>query len=83
VIYAGEGSLERLLLAGKVATMEETTNSFRVLVGKPLGRTKEGLWDSINMDLMEIGGEARRRMKLAQESIQWRLVLAVLKLRVI
>jgi hypothetical protein len=83
VIYAGDGSLERLLLAGKVVTMVETTNSFRILIGKPLRRTKKSLWSIIKMDLTEIGGEDRRRMKLTQESIQWGPVLVMLKLRVI
>jgi hypothetical protein len=79
----GEGRVESLLLAGNVATMVETTNSFRIVVRKSLGRTKKSLWDSIKMELMEIGGENRRRMKLAQGIIQWWPVLAMLNLRVI
>ena len=68
--------------------MEQFTNAYRVLVGKPerkipLGRPS-GRWeDNIKMDLREVGWNPGEWIDLAENSDQWRAyVRAVVNLRV-
>ena len=53
----------RLRLAGHVAHMEQSRNTYRVLVGKPeskrpLGRPRRSWEDNIKMDLREVGSNS-------------------------
>jgi hypothetical protein len=68
--------------------MGETRNAYRILVGKPEGKTPLGRprrrWvDNIKMDLGEIGWDGMDWIELAQDRDQWRaLVNTVMNLRV-
>jgi hypothetical protein len=68
--------------------MGEKRNAYRILVGKPEGKTPLGRprrrWvDNIKMDLREIGWYGVDWMDMAQDRDQWRaLVSTVLNLRV-
>jgi hypothetical protein len=68
--------------------MEEKMNAFRLLVGKPkgkspLGRPRRRWVDNIRMDLREVGRGDVDWIILAQDRYRWRaLVNSVLNLRV-
>ena len=78
----------RLRWAGHVASMEESRSAFKILTGKPTGksplRRPRGIWeDNIRMDLEEIGINAGNCIYSAQDRNYWRaLVNAALNLRV-
>jgi hypothetical protein len=78
----------RMRWATHVARMRETTNSYRILVGKPegkrpLGRPRRRWEDNIRMGLREIGWDGMDWIDLAQDRDQWRaLVNTVMNLRV-
>jgi len=75
-------------LAGHVARMGERRDVYRVLVGKPEGKTPFGRprrrWeDNIKMDLEEVGCGVMDWIDLAEDRESWRaLVNAVMNLRV-
>ena len=65
----------RLRWAGYVARTEQSTNAYRVLVGKPEGKTPLGRprhrWeDNIKMDLREVGCDPRDWIALAEDRDQ-------------
>ncbi|KAJ4439792.1 hypothetical protein ANN_07920 [Periplaneta americana] len=67
----------RLRWAGHVARMGESTNAYRVLVGRPegkrpLGRPRRRWKDNIKMDLREVGYDDRDWINLAQDRDRWR-----------
>jgi hypothetical protein len=70
------------------STNGERSNAYRILVGKPEGRTPLGRprrrWvDNIKMDLREIGWDGVDCIDLAQDRDQWKpLVNTVMNLRV-
>ena len=72
--------------AGYAARMGESRAEYRVLVGKPegkssLGKSRRRLED-INMDLREVGRSGIDWIHLAQDRDRWRaLVNAVMNLR--
>ena len=78
----------RMRWAGHVARMGEERGVYRVLVGKPEGRSPLGRprrrWvDNIRMDLQEVGCRYMDWIGLAQDRDRWRtLVSAVMNLRV-
>jgi len=78
----------RMRWAGYVARMGEERGVYRVLVGKPegkssLGRTRRRWVDNIRMDLQEVGCGHGDWIELAQDRDRWRtLVSAVMNLRV-
>ncbi|KAJ4448100.1 hypothetical protein ANN_10112 [Periplaneta americana] len=77
----------RLRWAGHVARMDESRNTYRVLVGRPegkrpLGRPRRRWEDNIKMDLREVGYDDRDWINLAQDRDQWRAyVRAAMNLR--
>jgi hypothetical protein len=79
----------RMRWARHVARMGEGRNVYRVLVGKPEGKTPLGItrhrWeDGIKMDLTEIGSGGVEWIHLAQDrDLWWAVVNAVMKLRVL
>ena len=78
----------RMRWAGHVARMGEEIGAYRVLVGKPEGKTPLGRprrrWvDNIRMDLQEVGCGYVDWIGLAQDRDRWRtLVSVVMNLRV-
>jgi hypothetical protein len=78
----------RMRWAGHVAQIggREKRNAYRILVGKPEGKTPLGRprpwWvDNIKLDLREIGWDGVDWIYLAQDRDQWRaLVNAVMNL---
>jgi hypothetical protein len=76
----------RMRWAGHVARMGEGRGVYRVLVGRPegkspLGRPRRRWEDSIKMDLMEIGIDEANWIHLTQDWVQWRdFVNAVMNL---
>ena len=78
----------RMRWAGHVARMGEERGVYRVLVGKPEGKTPLGRprhrWvDNNRMDLQELGCGYMDWIGLAQDRDRWRtLVSAVMNLRV-
>ena len=78
----------RMRWAGHVARMGEEIVVYRVLMGKPEGRSPLGRprlrWvDNIRMDLLEVGCGYMDWIGLAQDRDRWRtLVSAVMNLRV-
>jgi hypothetical protein len=89
--YRAEYSImesRRMRWAGNVERMGERRNAFRLLVGKPEGKTPLGRlrrrWvDNIRMDLGDVGWGDVDWIGLAQERNRWRAVVnSVLNLRV-
>ncbi|KAJ4428496.1 hypothetical protein ANN_24533 [Periplaneta americana] len=78
----------RLRWAGHVARMGESRTAYRVLIGRPEGKTplgrKRRRWeDDIKMDLRVVGYDDRDWINLAQDRDQWwAYVRAVMNLRV-
>ena len=78
----------RMRWAGNVARMGEEMGVYRVLVGKPEGRSPLGRprrrWvNNIRMDLQEVGCGYMDWIGLAQDRDKWRtLVSAVMNVRV-
>ena len=78
----------RMRWAGHVARMGEGRGMYRVLVGKPegkspLGRPRRRWEDNIKMDLQEVGCGGMGWIERAQDRDRWRaLVSAVRNLRV-
>ncbi|KAJ4450377.1 hypothetical protein ANN_01798 [Periplaneta americana] len=78
----------RLRWAGHVVRMGESSNAYRVLVGRlegkrSLGRPRRRWEDNIKMDLREVGYDGRDWINLAQNRDQWRAyVRAAMNLRV-
>jgi len=78
----------RMRWAGHVACMGEERRVYRVMLGKPegrslLGRPRRRWVDNIMMDLQEVGCMYMDWIGLAQDRDMWRtLVSAVRKLRV-
>jgi hypothetical protein len=74
--------------AGHVARMGEKRNAYRLLVGKPegrspLGRPRRRCLDNTRMDVVEVGWGHMDWIGLAQDRDSWRaLVNSVLKLLV-
>jgi hypothetical protein len=74
--------------AGHVARMGATRHAYRILVGKPEGKTPLGRprcsrVDNNNIDLREIGWDGMDWNDLAQDRDQWRaLVNMVMNLQV-
>ena len=68
--------------------MEQSRNTYRVLVGKPegkrpLGRPRRRWEDNIKMDLREVGCDPEESIVLVEDRDQWRAyVRAVMKPRV-
>ncbi|KAJ4441711.1 hypothetical protein ANN_11569 [Periplaneta americana] len=67
----------RLRWLGHVASMGESRNAYRVLVGRPegkrpLGRPRRRWEDNIKIDLREVGCDGREWINLAQDRDQWR-----------
>ncbi|KAJ4447220.1 hypothetical protein ANN_09222 [Periplaneta americana] len=72
----------RLRWAGHVTRMDESRNAYRVLVGRPEGKSPLGRprlrWeDNIKMDLMEVGYDDSDWINLAQDREQWRAYVRV------
>jgi len=68
----------RMRWAGHVARMVEDRGVYRVLVGKPdgkspLGRPRRRWEDNIKLDLQEVGGGCGDWMELAQDRDRWRV----------
>jgi hypothetical protein len=68
--------------------MGEERKMYKVLVGKPegkspLGRPRRRWEDGIRMDLREIGLGSVDWIRLAQDRDRWRVVSAVMNLRVL
>ena len=78
----------RMRWAENVARMGEERGVYRILVGKPegkspLGRPRRRWVDNIRMDLQEVGCGYMDWIGLAQDKDRWRtLVSAVMNLRV-
>ena len=78
----------RLRWAGHVEHMDQSRNTYKVLVGKPEGKRSLGRpmcrWeDNIKMDLREVGCDPGEWIALAENRDQWRAyVRAVMNLRV-
>jgi len=77
----------RMKWTGHVARVGESTDAYRVLVGKlegqtPLGRPRHRWEDNIKMDLQEVGCGGIDWIDLAQNRDRWRaLVNAAMNLR--
>jgi len=78
----------RMRWAGHVSHMGEGRGVYRVLVGKPegktpLGRPRHGWEDNIKMALQEVGCGGMDWIELAQDRDRWRaLVNAVMNIQV-
>jgi hypothetical protein len=73
----------RIRWVGHVTRIGEKRNSYRLLVGKPLGRTRCRWVDNIRTDLGEIGSGGVDWIGLAQDRDKWRaLVNVAMNLRV-
>ena len=77
----------RMRWAGHVAHMGEETGVYRVLLGKPEGKSPverpRRRWMDIRMDLQEVGCGYMEWIGLAQDRDRWRtIVSAVMNLRV-
>jgi hypothetical protein len=75
-------------MGGHAARRGESTNSYRLLVGKPegtrpLGRSRHRWVDNIRMDLLDVGWGDLDLIGMAQDRDRWRaLVNSVFNLRV-
>jgi hypothetical protein len=70
----------RMIWSGHVARMVELRNAYRILVGKPAGKSPLGRaryrWvDNIKIDLREIGWDGVDWIDLAQDRDQWRALV--------
>ena len=70
-----------------MACMGESRGVYRVLVGKPegkspLGRPRRRWEDNIKMDLQEVGCGGVNWIELAQDRDRWALLNALMNLRV-
>jgi hypothetical protein len=70
----------RMRWAGYVARMGEKSNAYRILVGKPEGKTAQGRsrrrWvDNIKIDLREIGWDGMDWIDLVQDRNQRRALV--------
>jgi len=71
-----------------VACIGEGRDVYRLLIGKPKGKTQLGKprrkWeDNIRTDLRELGIDGANWIRLAQHRVQWRtFVITVMNLRV-
>ena len=80
--------LRRVRWSGNVAGMEQSRNTYRILVVKPggkspLGRPMRRWEDNIRIDLREVGCDPGEWIDLAEDRDQWRAyVRAVMNLRV-
>jgi hypothetical protein len=78
----------RMRWARNVARMGKGRSVYRILVGRPEGKTPLGRprrrWeDNIKMDLREVGIDGVNWIQLAQDRVQWRAcVNTVMNLRV-
>jgi hypothetical protein len=78
----------RMRWVGHVASMEEGSGVYSVLVGRPkgkrlLGRLRHRWEDNIKMDLREIGIDGLNWIQLAQDRVQWQaFVNTVMNLQV-
>jgi hypothetical protein len=78
----------RMRWAAHVARMGEGRGVYRVLVGRPegkspLGRPRRRWEDNIKLDLREIGFDGANWIQLAQDIVQWQtFVNTVMNLRV-
>jgi hypothetical protein len=79
----------RMRWARHVARMGEERGVYRILVGRPEGKTQLGRprrrWeDNIKMNLREIGIDGTNWIQPAQDRVQWRAFMnTVIKLRVL
>ena len=69
----------RLRWAGHVERMEQSSNAYRVLVGKPegkrpLGRPRRRWEDNIKIDLREVGCDPGEWIDLAEDRDKWELM---------
>jgi hypothetical protein len=74
----------RMRWAGHVAGMGEERGVFRVVVGKPegkspMGKTRRGWEDNIKMDFQEVGVECRDWIESAQDRDRWRALVSTVK----
>ena len=74
----------RMRWAGHVAHVVEGRGVYRVLVGKPegkspLGRPRHRWEDNIKMDLQEVGGSCGDWMELAQDRDRWQALVGMLR----
>ena len=82
----GDLKSRRLRSAGHVVRMEQSTNVYRILVGKlegkrPLGWPRRRWEDNIKMDLREVFCDPGVWIALAEDRDQWRAyVRAVMNL---
>jgi hypothetical protein len=78
----------RMRWAAHVARMGEERGVYRVLIGRPegkspLGRPRRRWEDNIKLDLMEVGIDGANCIQLAQDIVQWwAFVNMVMHLRV-
>jgi hypothetical protein len=88
-VRLGYSKFGQIKLAGHVARMGEERKVYKVLVGKPegkspLGRPRRRWEDGIRMDLREIGLGGVDWIRLTQDRDGWRAVVsAVMNLRVL
>jgi hypothetical protein len=76
--------LRRIRWAGHVARMGKDRGAYRVLVGKPegkspLGRPRRRWEDNIKIDLQEVGGGGGDWMELAQNRDRWRALVGTVR----
>jgi hypothetical protein len=74
----------RMRWAGHVARIGEDRGVYRVLVGKPegkspLGRPRRRWEDNIKMVLQDVGGGRRDWMELAQDRDSWRVLVGTVR----
>jgi hypothetical protein len=74
----------RMRWAGHIARMGEGRGVYRVLVGKPegkstLGRPRRRWEDNIVMDLQEVGGSCGDWRELAQDRDGWRVIVGTVR----